>query len=210
MSHIVFDLETTGLPFMKTRTEYHDYRQLDKYSRSRVVQIAYACIDSNYNILYEKEFKIKDVDVMDSERFHHISQRELEEKGHRFDKVIDEIMTDFESCDTLIAHNINFDINVLCSELFRRGFTEFAASIRKKTLICTMLRLKHHVNVCNAYGVKYPSMLDLYRFAFGGDAEIENAHNAYYDVMALVRALKRIKEDKNICLLRMSIKTLEP
>lgn len=201
--HIVFDLETSGLPIMRNRNEYFNYSIIDKYNNSRIVQIAYMAIDNDYNILYSKEFKVKDVDLRDSTKFHNITQQDIQESGKDFDAIVDELMSDFKESTSLIAHNISFDINVLCSELYRRGYKEFASMIIKKPIVCTMLRLKNIINVTNSYGVKYPSLADLYRFAFGSEACIENAHNAHYDVLALIQSLKEIKEVKDICVLKI-------
>lgn len=203
MLHIVFDLETTGLPIMKNKNEYYDYKIIDKYQGSRIVQIAYKLIDNDYNILYQKDFLVKDVDIGDSERYHKIRKEDLERFGKNFNEFIDEVIEDFTNASSLIAHNINFDLNILSSELFRRGIPQqHIQTIRNKTLICTMIRLKNVINVQNSYGIKYPSMSDLYKFAFGPEAVIDNAHNAIADTNALIEALKKIKDDMNICLIK--------
>lgn len=206
MPHIVFDLETTGLPIMKNRNEYYHYNMLEKYEGSRIVQIAYKFIDNDYNVLSEKDFLVKDVDLGDSEQYHKIRKEDLEKFGKNFNEFMNEIVEDFTNASSLIAHNINFDLNVLSSELFRRGISQqHIQTIRSKILICSMIRLKNVINVQNSYGIKYPSMTDLYKFAFGPEAFITNAHNAIGDTDALIRALKKIKHDMNICLIKNTI-----
>lgn len=202
MVNIVFDLETTGIPIMRSYNEYYDYKDLEKYERSRICQIAYMCVDDDYNIISEKEFKIKGIDVGDSVKYHNLTNDILEKHGRCFKDVIKEIYEDFNNCKSLIAHNINFDLNVLSSELYRSGYLKFSSMIRKKNIRCSMLILKNRVCALNKYGkVKYPTLTELHQYAFGNDIEIKNAHNAYYDVLALVESLKELKRNHGICIL---------
>jgi DNA polymerase III epsilon subunit-like protein len=195
MSVIVFDLETTGLPVMKSRSEYYDYKMLDKYDNSRVVQIAYSCVDLNYNVVYSRDYMIKGVNLNGSEKFHGITEDILKKEGYVFDDIVNNMYYDFMKCDILIAHNAKFDYNVLLSELYRRGYVDFVLMLMNKDLICSMNGFKNIINKKNAWGgVKYPSLTELSKFVFGDDYEIENAHNAYYDVKALVDSLHVYKD----------------
>ena len=198
--YIVFDLETTGLPdrLKGSATGYYPPHQLDKYDKSRVVQLAYIAVDKDFNELHQNEFKIKGVDLMDSTRFHGITDEILERDGVSFEDIIEECSGDFTICKGFIAHNADFDMNILCSELIRRGYKELASLIYKKPLICSMKRLKNVVGIKNNYGIKYPSLAELYRFCFGQEAVIENAHDAMADTSALVECLKETLITKNI------------
>lgn len=203
MVNIIFDLETTGLPLTKGWNQYYNYMELDKYEKSRIVQIAYMCIDDSYNIVCEKQFMFPDIDLGDSEKIHGISREHLNKYGVDFEDVIDEIYTDFKDCKNLIAHNINFDINILSSELYRRSHQSFASMIRKKNLICSMILLKDVVGVKNRYGIKYPTLTELYKHVFGQDKEIENCHNAKYDVLALYECIKNLRFEKNLDIMKI-------
>lgn len=194
MTTIIFDLETTGLPVMTDKRKYHDYKMLDKYDNSRIVQIAYTCVDDNYNVLYERDYKIKGVALNGSEKYHGITEDVLEKHGLVFNDIVNNMYYDFAQCNTLIAHNADFDFNVLLSELYRRGYVDFTLMLINKRLICSMHGFKNLVNKKNKWGgVKYPSLTELFKFVFGDDYEIENAHDAYYDVKALVDSLRTYK-----------------
>lgn len=203
MISIIFDLETTGLPLTKGWNQYYSYMELDKYENARIVQIAYMCIDDNYEIISEKQFMFPDIDLRDSEKIHGISREYLNKNGVLFEDVIDEIYNDLKDCDNLIAHNINFDINILSSELYRRGHVSFASMIRKKKLICSMILLKDVVGIKNKYGIKYPTLTELYKYVFGQDKEIENCHNAKYDVLALYECIKNLRFYKNLDIIKI-------
>ncbi len=61
-----------------------------------------------------------------------------------------------------------------------------------------MNHTKNMVNVKNKYGIKYPSLAELYQYAF--NTNIENAHNSKYDVINLHKILKYLYENNKITL----------
>lgn len=202
---LVFDLETTGLP-VRLRgigsSGYYPPQHTNRYDKSRVVQIAIIGVDRDYNKLYECEFKVKDVDdLMDSTRFHGITEEILERDGVLFKDIITDIKNVLTDCEGFIAHNADFDMNILCSELIRRGYQDIAETIYKKPLYCSMKRFKNEIGIKNAYGIKYPSLTEFYKWVFGTDAEIKNAHDAMGDTTALIECLQEIKNNKNIDIL---------
>jgi len=85
-------------------------------------------------------------------------------------------MKDVEQANTLIGHNVAFDINVLCSELYRR----------KKARWLSMLLLKHtRDTACESVPrlqlLNYPSLTDLYFMLF--HKHPEGAHRAGADAL---------------------------
>jgi len=84
--------------------------------------------------------------------------------------------------DTMVAHNFDYDDQVLRGEFERLGKTpEFT----KKANFCTMKAATDIVRIPSARGFKYPRLQETHKFLFG--EEFEGAH----DAMADVRACKR-------------------
>jgi hypothetical protein len=59
-----------------------------------------------------------------------------------------------------------------------------------------MEHTKSIVKATNKYGIKYPSLAELYKFACKKD--IENAHNSKYDVINLHEICKNLYESSNL------------
>ena len=94
--------------------------------------------------------------------------------------------------DTLIAHNINFDINVLRAELYRYNLLDIIIKLDSKKMICTMQYTKYIV--CSKFksgmGIKDPSLKELYQFFM--KKEITNQHNSKYDTFNLWSIVKKM------------------
>ena len=57
-----------------------------------------------------------------------------------------------------------------------------------------MIECKNIVKATNKYGIKFPSLAELYKFVF--KKNIENAHNSKYDVINLYDAIKILYDQK--------------
>ena len=101
-----------------------------------------------------------------------------------FSEILEE---DLEGVKTIVAHNIGFDVNILCSELYR---------IQKEDLIKKILLLRQECTVkmgtpvcklkCrNPRFFKPPRLIELYKHFFGEDATFQQ-HHAESDVQACV------------------------
>ena len=99
--------------------------------------------------------------------------------------------------DTIIAHNLNFDINVLRAELYRYNLLDIIIKLDSKKMICTMQYTKYIV--CSKFksgtGIKDPSLKELYQYFV--KKEITNQHNSKYDTFNLWTIVK-IMYDKNL------------
>ena len=93
----------------------------------------------------------------------------------------------------IFAHNSNFDINVLKSELYRAGLENIIEEIDKKQIICTMNHTRNIVKIMTYYGIKDPKLSELYKFAT--NKELSNAHDAKFDVIHLHEAIKQLYDD---------------
>lgn len=192
--HILFlDLETSGLPERISFDVYYDYKQIDKYSKCRVVQLAarlYSCKESEYKLISTHDYIIKPDDFkIANESIHGISQNMALQTGISFQEVIKDMKNVIEKADILCAHNLAFDKNVLLSELYRNKTLDDVSHIIEKIVnmssFCTMKSGSYVTKIKRGANYKSPKLVELHNFLFGED--IENAHDAQADTNALAK-----------------------
>ncbi|VYU10159.1 AAA family ATPase [Clostridium tertium] len=100
---IVFDVESTGTDV----------------TEDEIIQIAAVKIDSTGNVIqsFEKFLKNKK-SVKDSFKVHGFSDEFLRDKGEEKTKVLEEFI-EFSRDSIIVGHNVQYDINILTSELSR-------------------------------------------------------------------------------------------
>jgi len=181
--YLFFDTETTGLP----RNYNASFEDLDNWPR--VVQLAWVLVDENKKVIEEKNFIIKPDGFSIPEAsaaIHGITDA----KANEFGVSIFEVLNDFNKALqnnnlTLVAHNINFDINVMGAEFLR---ADTKTNFMELPQICTM---KSSINFCNLPNKKFPKLIELYRQLFHDD--FFGAHDALADVLACSRCFFEMK-----------------
>lgn len=195
MTVILFDLETTGLPSKVGLRfgESHPYTDTPKYDSARVVQISFMVCDDELNTLSLHDYIINSDNLfkITNSQFHGITDARSLLLGKSFDMVMSVFQEALSHADTVVAHNADFDVNVLKAELYRRGSHELVQQLESKEVVCTMKACKVVVNALNIYHrQKYPSLKELYEFATG--KVMERAHDAKFDVMNMHEAVKAL------------------
>jgi len=194
--YLILDTETTGLPDKSGLPygSYPDYRNISKYDNARIVQFTYMLCDKDFQQIDLKDFIIKsDGFKIENSKFHRITNEISENIGVLFQEVATEFQEHLKDVTHILAHNLEFDINVIKSELYRYGLHLIIEDIDKKHLICTMKKTIKAVNIQNRYGLKYPTLAELYYYACG--ESLENAHNAKYDVINLHKICTKMPKD---------------
>lgn len=184
--YIILDTETTGLLPFKNPGEYYNYMNLDKNKECRLIQICWIIVDEMEDkIIKTRDFIVKpnNFKIMNSD-IHGITDK-IAENGISIDKVFDIFHNDIKSKNikNIICHNINFDINVIKGELFRKNRLDTIKILDKINKICT---LKKSINIKINGFFKPRKLIELYRFYFNEDFDQHNARN---DVMALYRII---------------------
>jgi len=189
--YLVIDVETTGLP-LRSRS-FPNYQESEKYDSARIVQFTSLLCDKEYNEIELLDHVIKlDSNIhISNSQFHGITDEISQSTGVEFHIVANEFQEQLLQCSQIIAHNIDFDINVIKSELYRMNRLDIIDLINQKTLLCTMHHTKHMVNKQGQYGIKYPTLAELYEYTF--NEPLENAHNSKYDVLNLYKIVKHLK-----------------
>lgn len=190
--YLFFDTETTGLAldFKAPPTD------LDNWPR--ITQMGWQLYDKDENLINEKGYLIyPDGWEIPKEEFfinNNMSTERCMEFGTPLLEVISEFMMDLEQSEYLIAHNMQFDANVLSAELIRLN----VKPTRKVEKICTM---KESTDYCKLPGkwnsYKWPSLTELHTLLF--KEGFEGAHDALDDVRACAKSFFELKK-RNIIL----------
>ena len=172
--YLFFDTETSGLP------KNYKAPASDTDNWPRLVQLAYIVYDSEGKELIAQDLIVKPVDFIipkEASDIHGIPHEKALEVGLDLTDVLDTFGKDSEKCEFLVAHNMNYDKNILGAELIRN---EKNFGVSKKKLICTMESTTDFCKIPNQYGYKWPKLEELHKILFGYD--FANAHDALIDI----------------------------
>ena len=176
--YIVFDTETTGLP------DNWNARYTDVINWPRMVQLAWQEYDANGNLLKEFDLIIKPDGFVIPEaaiKVHRITNEIANDEGIPLKEALDIFSEAIDRNEVLVAHNINFDINVTACEFYRIGMPirvfdcNHVDTVNKETT--------SFVGIVYKGRLKFPSLTELYKKIF--NTHFEEAHNALVDVKAL-------------------------
>lgn len=176
MSKTLFlDTETTGLPTTKGWGNYYNPSLTSYYDTSRLIEIAYIIYDSEKNIVKSIDYIIKPCGFeITNSKFHGITTHDAIEQGMYLSDVLKEFESDLDDVGTIVAHNINFDMNIILSECYRMKNIDIVKKIGMIERECTMEIGKTYMK-----SQKYPKLVDLYKHIF--NKTIEQKHRALSD-----------------------------
>lgn len=177
--YLFFDTETNGLP------KNWKAPKNDISNWPRVVQLAYAVYNEQGEKVTDFQTIIKPDEWIiekNTSDIHGITTEIAEQKGIKAKDAIALFIDAYETCHTLVAHNIAFDYPVLGCELIRYGMRP---QNKIDNHICTMLSSVDFCKLPGPYGYKWPKLAELHQILFGED--FEGAHDAMVDVDACAR-----------------------
>ena len=195
--YLIFDTETTGLP----KNWKAPITDTDNWPRC--VQIAWQLHDKMGELIEDQNYLIKPDNFeipYESQKIHGISTELALEAGKTLNEVLEKFNQSLEKSSFVIGHNVNFDINVIGCEFYRKQLKNGLSS--KKLLdTCT----EDTALLCELPGgrggkYKLPTLIELYEFLF--ESSFKEAHNATADVEATARCflelirIKRFNEDQ--------------
>ena len=190
--YLIFDTETTGLP-KNWRAPISDTENWP-----RCVQLAWQVHDEIGNLIESKSYIIKpdNFDIpYESEKIHGISTLLAEAEGIELDSVLNEFNNSISKSKFIIGHNVNFDLNVIGCEFYRRNII---SNIEFTDVLDTCTELT--ADLCKLPGgrggkFKLPTLTELHQFLF--ESSFEEAHNASADVEATARCFLELIRIKN-------------
>ena len=200
---IFIDVETIGLPIVKEFNNYYHYTDSKKYDSARIVQISWSIYDRSGNELVFRDYVIKPDNFKipkSSTCIHGIPHAYAKKYGHNLDKILALLGNDISNVKFIVAHNLNFDKNIIYSELYRHNRQNIIQKLEGMVHICTaqttkdLLKLRIMINF--RYINKMPTLAELYTWCFG--KPIENAHDSKYDVINLVSIFFYLQNEKGM------------
>ena len=172
--NFVFDCETSG--FVNKRNA--NYQDLDAFDTARIVSICWILTQGD-KIVEQSYFVIKPIDFEISpgaEAVHGISKKTAMSEGVKIQEMFNELAESLENVHNMISYNIEFDINVLKSELFRAGLIKQVKIIDTKHHICCMKKATEFLKL-----EKYPKLGVAFKSIMKED--MRDAHNAMADTV---------------------------
>ena len=207
---MVIDTETTGFPVKRSFNEYHHYSCTEKYDNSRIVSFSYALYNKNGENLDSDNLLIKPCYnskiLEDSTKIHHITYKMLTDNGVSMTTLADILYEKLKNVSIIVGHNIQFDLNILKSELYRIKRNEIIKQLIDKRDLCTMfyscsvtkLSFPNSTKNNDSSYISYkpPSLPELFKFLFGMD--LENAHQSNFDVINCAKCFFELVKRKII------------
>ena len=178
--YLIIDIETTGLP-QKTASG-------TKYPE--LIQISWVLTNKKCVVLKKNTFIIDTpfLRTNNSSEFVNIDFEVARKVKFSLTDALKKLTEDIKICDYVVAHNIEFDIEILGHYFIK---TYGANPFSKKKMICTMKSTVDFCKISNNYGYKYPKLSELYFKLFG--FEVTNSHNAEIDVLHTLKCFKKLK-----------------
>ena len=183
MTTIVFDIETNA--FLKSHKLKPTKSNLKRFPF--ISQIAWVIKDGEN--LTEKKFYIKpDNWKIEIAHFNGVTQENCENEGIPIVTVLEEFMIDYNQCETLVAHNTEFDVKIMDIETMRNFNKRFAPA----NTYCTM---KNSIELCELppfrYGsYKFPKLTELYYQLFYEN--IVQTHDALDDIRITLKCYNEL------------------
>lgn len=186
---MIFDVETNGLlPKNQPPIELCPH----------ILQLSFIIYDEANNETvrtFNEYVTINDSVVISEEatKINGITREKCQELGRPIEYILDEFYHEYMRCDTIVAHNIEFDSRMVKIEILRLDYPCYKYAIifqqnMRTKFYCTML---HGVIICNLpgrYGKKWPTLLELHMIIFG--IVPNGLHDALVDTKACFECYK--------------------
>lgn len=186
MAYLFFDTETNGLP----KDWKAPMSRLDNWPR--VIQLAWATyneagipIDSSVDLIKPDGWVVPNAAFWINNGY---TTEKNQAEGLAMPEALQRFIAVHDKSEFLVAHNMEFDYNILGAEMMRYKLKAASKLIK----ICTM---QNSINLCalpGKYGFKFPKLEELHFHLF--KEGFEGAHDALCDVKATARCFFRMKE----------------
>lgn len=208
MRVLVFDTETTGLPKSRNASV------TDSDAWGYIVQWSWIVYDvDERRIVTVSDHIIRlpnGIDIPEeSTNIHGITTETMRSSGVHFKKVLTEFTADYEKCNYIVAHNLEFDRKMVQVECFRHHLpVNYVWSRRKVIDYCTMKQSKSICGIKDYYKrgpnagkmyIRFPKLSELHHVLFDKDnnTEIKNLHNSLIDIVVCFRCFHVLVFEKD-------------
>lgn len=179
---LFFDTETTGLP------QFYNAPITQVSNWPRLVQLAFLEYYEDGSLAAKHNYIIKPEGFTiprEATLIHRISNEQAQTEGKDLTQVLDIFADAINESVILIAHNFDFDRNIVGAEFIRKDFD--TKPLMTKRNFCTM-KNKDVVNFCripNKTGYKWPKLEELHYNLF--NQRFIDAHDASIDIEATAK-----------------------
>ena len=136
MKVFVCDCETTGLPRKRTACP----SEIHLYDTSRLLEFAYIIYDTTTNTKISEYTNLIKPDNFEVRATHvHGITTKMAETGIPINQLFDDLELVIDQFECIVAHNINFDMRIILSEMYRYKRFKLHDMFLSKKLLCTML-----------------------------------------------------------------------
>jgi len=204
MRVLVFDTETTGLPPKNTPVNH-----VDKWPH--IIQLSWAIYNDETKQVDDEQDYIISIGTnipisAESIAVHGITSEYSRAKGVAIEVALFDFKRASDRCGMIVAHNLEFDMNMLKVEAHRNRMWHFRfptieyCTMKEGTKMCQIKKMWDDGTV----SLKYPKLVELYRYLFGDDApEPQGLHNAKIDVDVCLKCYIKMKDLTNDDKLRL-------
>jgi len=186
MKVLAFDTETTGLP------ENYNAPVTESSKWPHIIQLSFIVFDTEQKEVTDYSDRIiklagsipisaKSIEI------HKITRERSEHEGITISCALAEFAEAIKDVDTIIAHNLAFDKNMIMAELHRHQLPNCFEQATLKEY-CTMMETTDLCKLSNSFKAtqyKWPRLGELHKHLFG--TEPRGTHNAIADVMICLR-----------------------
>lgn len=197
MRILIFDTETTGLPPKNTPINYSD-------KWPYILQLSWAIYNDETKEVEEEKDHIISIGTHvlispESTAIHGITSEFSRAKGVPIEVALFEFKYATNRCGKIVAHNLEFDKNMLLVEFHRNRLYHMTfppveyCTMKEGTIICKLVKILKDGQVT----FKYPKLIELYHALFGNDTPSPiGLHNAKVDVDVCLKCYIQMMELK--------------
>jgi DNA polymerase III epsilon subunit-like protein len=172
------DVETSGLPVTIDFDTYHHPSKIKKYDNSRIIELAYMIYDKDKTLKKQLSHIIKPTEFdIENSHIHGITKEDAMEFGVDIIDVFQEMKEDIKDVDTIVSHNLRFDLNIILSECYRYDQKDIIKKLKHCDHICTMMLGRDVMKI-----KKRPKLIELYEHLFS--KTFDQKHRALSDTVA--------------------------
>lgn len=189
MRLLIFDTETTGLPVNRNKQAIKEPNNWP-----HIVSISWVVMNGDTNeITSKKSFTIKPsgwVIPEDSTKIHGITHDFAMRNGTPLSDALSEFSN--EKYDYLVAHNMQFDFNVLMNAFHWDIGLKVNDTIYYRK--CTMILSSGICKIPGEWGYRWPKLSELYEYTFRRKPVSTSLHNSIYDTLILTEIIQNCDE----------------
>lgn len=183
---LFFDFETSGL---------------GDFKKQKAIQLAWIISNKDFEIIHKKSYWINNQTKINTNFHKDISVEFLNKHGENIESVLIEFFEDvldiIKNNGKLIAHNLEFDINILYNEVNNVDIKNYPSKKELEENYCLCSKNLTQ-NICKLTPLirgnyKYPKLVELYNYLFHKEPEIK-LHNAINDTFILYECCKELSK----------------